>query len=93
MCCCRGIECEKWVYDSRRGDSDRWAGNYTSTFYFPINQWRIGRQDYHRLLKEVHVTGTLDDGREIDDRFVSLLLTVLLKCLDFVCFAPTTQHF
>ena len=40
------------------------SGSYNASFFFPVNQWQIGRQDYHRLLKEVRVEGMGDDGDE-----------------------------
>lgn len=59
----RGIECEKWALsDSFESGFRNASGTYNVTFYFPVNQWQIGRQDYHRLLKETRVSGQLDDG-------------------------------
>ena len=68
-CGVRGITCEKWVKTdtfNRRGQT----GTVNVSFFFPVNQWQIGRQDYHRLLKEVLVEGELDDGETFNAIFV-----------------------
>ncbi|KAK9815002.1 hypothetical protein WJX73_004562 [Symbiochloris irregularis] len=64
----RGIECEQWAYDTQ--SAGPFAGNFTMTFAFPVNWWRVaGRSsNYHRLLKEIHVTGTTENGNDIDTR-------------------------
>ena len=74
----RGIECEKWVRSdtfSRRNTS----GTFNATFYFPVNQWQVGRADYHRLLKQVLVEGQLDDGDTFEAYFVSPRFYVSIK--------------
>lgn len=82
--CCRGIECEKWALsDSFESGFRNASGTYNVTFYFPVNQWQIGRQDYHRLLKETRVSGQLDDGDTFELYQASPWCTILL--IDLLC--------
>ena len=62
--------CEKWVTMDNTFHGRRANGTYNATFYFPVNQWQVGRQDYHRLLKEVRIVGLSDDGDDFEARFV-----------------------
>lgn len=59
-CNCRGIACELWQADVEF--ENNWANaSFTASFYFPINQWLVAREDYHRLLKQIVLNGSFND--------------------------------
>lgn len=72
----RGITCEKWI-SSDSFDGPNGSVSYNASFYFPVNQWQVGRQDYHRLLKEIRVSGTTDDGDSFEAFFVGPCLAMI----------------
>ena len=52
----RGIPCEKWTqYANSSSDS---SAQYNTSFFFPVSQWLTAREDYHRLLAQIQLTGT-----------------------------------
>ena len=53
----RGIECEEW----KTSRTSNYGGTYDVSYYFPVNQWVVVRQDYHRLLKQVGCRPTRPD--------------------------------
>lgn len=60
---CRGIECDVWAANvsltfNRSRDNTTTALNFTASFYFPVNQWLVDRESYHRMLKAVILNGT-----------------------------------
>jgi hypothetical protein len=59
----RGIECDVWAANvsltfNRSRDNTTTALNFTASFYFPVNQWLVDRESYHRMLKAVILNGT-----------------------------------
>ena len=47
----RGIPCEVW--QTSVSFTGRYNMSFDVEFYFPVNQWLVGREDYHRMLKRV----------------------------------------
>jgi len=58
----RGIPCESWY---RKVTNKAVNSSFDVQFLFPVNQWLVAREDYHRMLKQIVVTGTMD-GEEIE---------------------------
>ncbi|KAK9820061.1 hypothetical protein WJX72_005604 [[Myrmecia] bisecta] len=56
----RGIPCEKWTQTFNSTNS-----SYVVDYFFPINQWLVAREDYHRLLKRIHMKGSRN-GRSVE---------------------------
>lgn len=50
----------------------RFNTSFDVEFYFPINQWLVAREDYHRLLKRVYMNGTRNgEPFEMYDEYVN----------------------
>ncbi|KAK9846326.1 hypothetical protein WJX81_001544 [Elliptochloris bilobata] len=58
----RGITCERWIQALALPRQD---ALYNATFYFPVLDWAVARENYRRQLKRIHITGFLR-GEAID---------------------------
>ncbi|DBA67752.1 TPA: hypothetical protein ACH3X2_001336 [Trebouxia sp. C0005] len=51
----RGIPCEEWTQYANVANET--GASYNVSFYFPVSQWLTAREDYHRLLTQIALTG------------------------------------
>lgn len=51
----RGIPCEEWTQYADVANET--GASYNVSFYFPVSQWLTAREDYHRLLTQIALTG------------------------------------
>ena len=55
-------------------------------YYFPVNQWLVAREDYHRLLKRVYMNGTRNgEPFESYDEYVNFRPRTVYSALFEIC--------
>ncbi len=55
-------------------------------YYFPVNQWLVAREDYHRLLMQVYMNGTRNgDPFESYDNYVNFRPRTVYSALFEIC--------
>lgn len=55
-------------------------------YYFPVNQWLVAREDYHRLLKRVYMNGTRNgEPFESYDEYVNFRPRTIYSALFEIC--------
>ena len=55
-------------------------------YYFPVNQWLVAREDYHRLLKRVYMNGTRNgEPFESYDEYVNFRPRTVYNAIFDIC--------
>jgi hypothetical protein len=57
----RGIECEVWMQNMTGTNY-----SFNTYFYFPVSQWLVAREGYHRLLAMISVNGTRNSSGSLN---------------------------
>jgi len=89
----RGIPCEVWQ-TSVEFSTPRFNMSFDVEFYFPVNAWLVGREDYHRMLKRVYMNGTRNgEPFEMYDEYVNFRPRTVFPSLFEVCaISPYGKH-